>query len=86
MVDDRSDEEREEEERFQRLYGRWEAPSPAKARRFSGGSRGLQRPKDEEDFRSLRPLMVEEDVAWLDDALALAAPEHPWREALGRER
>jgi len=46
----------------------------------------LQRPKDEEDFRSLRPLMAEEDVAWLDDALALVAPEHPWREARGRER
>ena len=32
MVDDRSDEEREEEERFQSLYGRWEAPSPADVR------------------------------------------------------
>lgn len=42
----------------------------------------LQRPKDAADFASLRPGLPDDDVKWLDDALALVAPEHPWREAL----
>ena len=43
----------------------------------------LQRPKDDADFESLLPALPGDDVAWLDEALALVAPEHPWREALG---
>lgn len=42
----------------------------------------LLRPKDEADFRSLLPCLPAADVAWLDEALALVAPEHPWRDAL----
>jgi len=42
----------------------------------------LKRAKDDADFASLRPVLPEDDVAWLDEALALVAPEHPWREAL----
>ena len=56
VVDDRSDEEREQPER------------------------------DEEEFLSLRPVLADDDVEWLDEALALVAPEHPWRDALRRER
>jgi hypothetical protein len=42
----------------------------------------LQRPKDEADFVSLLPHLDGDERAWLDDALALVAPEHPWRRAL----
>jgi len=42
----------------------------------------LQRAKDEADFRSLQPVLPEDDALWLDEALALVAPEHPWRAAL----
>src|SRR3954452_10099875 len=42
------------------------------------------RPKDEADFASLLPQLDDRARAWLDEALALAHPEHPWRERLAR--
>jgi hypothetical protein len=40
------------------------------------------RPKDEQDFSSLLPLLDASARSWLDDALALAHPDHPWRARL----
>ena len=40
------------------------------------------REKDEADFDSLLPLLDDRARAWLDGALALAHPEHPWRARL----
>ena len=40
------------------------------------------RPKDEEDFASLLPLLERSRRRWLADALALVHPGHPWLEAL----
>lgn len=37
------------------------------------------RSKDVEDFHLARVLMAETQLQWLDDALAITAPEHPWR-------
>jgi hypothetical protein len=43
----------------------------------------LGRDKDEADFASLLPTLGEDARRWLDDALALYKPDHPWREYLG---
>jgi hypothetical protein len=40
------------------------------------------RPKDEQDFAIVLPHLSESQRAWLDSALAIVDPEHPWREAL----
>jgi hypothetical protein len=40
------------------------------------------RAKDEADFRGALPLLSREQRRWLDDALALIHPAHPWRAAL----
>jgi hypothetical protein len=40
------------------------------------------RPKDEEDFASVLPLLDRSGRRWLADALGLVHPGHPWLEAL----
>jgi hypothetical protein len=40
------------------------------------------RPKDEEDFASVLPLLEGSRRRWLADALTLVHPGHPWLEAL----
>jgi hypothetical protein len=40
------------------------------------------RPKDEEDFASVLPLLESSRRRWLAGALALVHPGHPWLEAL----
>ena len=40
------------------------------------------RPRDEEDFRTVDPLLGQQARAWLCDALELTHPEHPWLAAL----
>jgi hypothetical protein len=40
------------------------------------------RKKDREDFDSVLPALAEDERAWLDDALAIAHPDHPWRTRL----
>jgi hypothetical protein len=40
------------------------------------------RDKDEADFESALPLLGSRERAWLDEALALAHPDHPWRARL----
>ncbi|SDU49087.1 nucleotidyltransferase domain-containing protein [Jiangella alkaliphila] len=42
------------------------------------------RPKDETDAAVVLPLLDPAARAWLDDALALTLPDHPWRTALAR--
>lgn len=41
-------------------------------------AKGL-RPKDETDFAAALPLLDTEARHWLDHALALTIPDHPWR-------
>jgi hypothetical protein len=43
------------------------------------------RDKDEADFASALPLLEERERAWLDEALALAHPDHPWRARLSSD-
>ncbi|GAA1036990.1 hypothetical protein GCM10009557_49180 [Virgisporangium ochraceum] len=43
-----------------------------------------RRDKDEADFAGVLPLLDTRRRAWLDDALALVHPDHPWRAALSR--
>ncbi len=38
-----------------------------------------QRAKDEADFRGALPLLDGEQRRWLNDALDLVHPSHPWR-------
>ncbi|GAA2661399.1 hypothetical protein [Paractinoplanes durhamensis] len=38
-----------------------------------------RRPKDEADFALLAPVLTAAERAWLDDALDLVEPGHPWR-------
>jgi hypothetical protein len=45
-------------------------------------ARASPRPKDEHDFAIAHGLLGEEARAWLDAALALYRPDHPWRERL----
>jgi hypothetical protein len=45
-------------------------------------ARATPRPKDEHDFAIAHGLLCEEGHAWLDAALALYSPEHPWRTRL----
>jgi hypothetical protein len=40
------------------------------------------RPKDEDDFASVLPLLEDSRRRWLADALTLVHPGHPWLEAL----
>jgi hypothetical protein len=40
------------------------------------------RDKDREDFEGMLPRLADAERAWLDQALALAHPEHPWRARL----
>ena len=40
------------------------------------------RPRDEEDFRTVAPLLGQEARAWLRDALERMHPGHPWLAAL----
>jgi hypothetical protein len=40
------------------------------------------RPKDEEDFAGVLPLLERSQRRWLADALRLVHPGHPWLEAL----
>lgn len=42
------------------------------------------RPKDEVDFHAVLPALSIVQRAWLDTALALTAPAHPWRPYLQR--
>lgn len=44
------------------------------------------RPKDEQDFAAALPLLDAEARGWLDEALEVTAPEHPWRTALAANR
>lgn len=39
-------------------------------------------PKDEIDFAAALPLLDSDARRWLDEALAVTAPSHPWRTAL----
>jgi hypothetical protein len=39
---------------------------------------GEQRPHDELDFSALLPVISDEQREWLQDAISLADPEHPW--------
>lgn len=39
------------------------------------------RPKDQADFDGLIGVLSEEERRWLDEVLALAHPDHPWRRA-----
>jgi hypothetical protein len=41
-----------------------------------------QRAKDEADFEGALPLLSPAERGWLDDALGLVHPEHPWRARL----
>jgi hypothetical protein len=41
-----------------------------------------QRNKDQEDFDGILPGLTNDERAWLDDALAIAHPDHPWRARL----
>jgi hypothetical protein len=45
-------------------------------------ARATPRPKDEHDFAIAHGLLSEEARAWLDAALALYNPDHPWRKRL----
>ena len=40
------------------------------------------REKDQADFEGMLPLLTDDERAWLDDALAIAHPDHPWRARL----
>jgi hypothetical protein len=40
------------------------------------------RDKDEADFRGVLPLLDRGRRLWLDDALAVISPTHPWRVAV----
>jgi hypothetical protein len=40
------------------------------------------RPKDEEDFAAMLPLLEDSRRQWLHEALALVHPGHPWLAAL----
>lgn len=42
----------------------------------------LRRPKDEPDFAATLPVLTPDRRAWLADALAEVAPDHPWRARL----
>lgn len=44
-------------------------------------ARGL-RPKDQQDFESVLPLLQERHRAWLRRAISIAHPGHPWLESL----
>jgi len=45
-------------------------------------ARATPRPKDEQDFAVAHGLLGAEARSWLDGALALYSPEHPWRARL----
>jgi len=44
------------------------------------------RAKDEADFAGVLPLLDDTRRQWLDDALALVHPSHPWRSAMNLDR
>jgi hypothetical protein len=41
-----------------------------------------RRPKDEVDFAAALPVLGSDARQWLDEALGMAAPSHPWRDVL----
>lgn len=77
-----------------RRDGRVRAPVTAIGLRSAGGLPYLRpeiqlfykakgrRPKDETDFAAVLPVLDDDARAWLDRALRLTQPEHPWRTAL----
>jgi Aminoglycoside-2''-adenylyltransferase len=42
------------------------------------GSGGPPRPRDEQDFHALLPTLTDDGRAWLQQAIALVRPQHPW--------
>lgn len=44
---------------------------------------GGVRPRDEQDFFALLPVLGDEERTWLRDSLAVVRPEHPWLAHLG---
>lgn len=40
------------------------------------------RDKDQSDFEGMLPRLTDDERAWLDHALAIAHPDHPWRARL----
>lgn len=40
------------------------------------------RPKDVRDFEVVREHLAPDQCRWLDDALAVTSPTHPWRASL----
>jgi GNAT superfamily N-acetyltransferase len=52
----------------------------------SGAPRGVPREKDEADFAAVAPELDDGARGWLDSALAIARPDHPWRKALRNVR
>lgn len=40
------------------------------------------REKDETDFNGVFPMLAQDKRRWLDDALAIVSPAHPWRDVL----
>jgi hypothetical protein len=42
------------------------------------------RDKDRADFERAAPLLSEDERGWLERALAMSAPDHPWLSRLGR--
>ncbi|TDC47507.1 amino acid transporter [Jiangella ureilytica] len=77
-----------------RRHGRVRAPVAALGRRSADGLPYLRpeiqlfykakgrRPKDEIDFAVVAPTLDDAARAWLDRALAVTHPDHPWRAAL----
>jgi hypothetical protein len=45
---------------------------------------GTIRPRDEADLVVALPLLTPDERAWLDRALAITAPTHPWRPTIQR--
>lgn len=43
---------------------------------------GTPRPKDEQDFTAVLPLLTPAELGWLDGALSAIRPGHPWRARL----
>lgn len=44
-------------------------------------ARGI-RPKDQQDFDAVLPLLADDDRDWLRAAIKLAHPDHPWLSAI----
>jgi hypothetical protein len=41
-----------------------------------------RRDRDQQDFEGMLPRLANGERVWLDEALAIAHPDHPWRERL----